>query len=91
MWYLKLRTFITSLLKDESGANAVEYAITMVFAAVFIIGGLLSMSTGLKKPLTDMAVCLADVDNCINVTGGGGDDGTAGDIGGEGGEGGEGG
>ena len=24
MWYLKLRTFITSVIKDEGGANAVN-------------------------------------------------------------------
>ncbi len=42
MWYLKLRTFIPSLLKDDSGANAVEFAlivtlVTVVFTAAVIV------------------------------------------------------
>ena len=37
MWYLRLQTFIMSLLEDESGANAVEYALIMALVAVFII------------------------------------------------------
>ena len=28
MWRLKLQTFTASLLRDDSGANAVEYALT---------------------------------------------------------------
>ncbi len=38
MWYLNLRTFILSLLRDESGANAVEYALIVALVAVFIVG-----------------------------------------------------
>ncbi len=41
MWYLKLRTFITSLLKDESGANAVAYALIMAVVADFIIAAVI--------------------------------------------------
>ena len=41
MWYLKLQTFNTSLLKDESGANAVAYALIMVVVADFIIAAVI--------------------------------------------------
>ncbi len=38
MWYLNLRTFILSLLRDESGAVGVEYALIVALVAVFIVG-----------------------------------------------------
>ncbi len=38
MRYLNLRTFILSLLRDESGAVAVEYALIVALVAVFIVG-----------------------------------------------------
>ena len=55
------------MLTDNSGANAAEYALIMALGAVFIIGGLIMMSTSLKKPLTDIAVCLADAASCADV------------------------
>ncbi len=54
------------MLKDESGANAVDYALIMALAAVFIIGGLLTLSSAIREPLTDTAACLADPANCAN-------------------------
>ncbi len=41
VWYLKLRTFIASLLEDDSGASAVEYALIMALVAVFIIAAVI--------------------------------------------------
>ncbi len=38
MRYLNLRTFILSLLRDESGAVAVEYALIVALVAVYIVG-----------------------------------------------------
>ncbi len=38
MRYLKLQTTITSLLRDESGTVAVEYALIVALVAVFIVG-----------------------------------------------------
>ncbi len=38
MWYLKLQSFITSVLKDEDGAVGVEYALIVALVAVFIVG-----------------------------------------------------
>ncbi len=64
MWYLKLRTFITSLLKDESGANAVEYALIMALVAVFIIAAVILMATEIGNLFNAMANCLSDAVNC---------------------------
>ena len=73
------------MLKDESGANAVEYALIMALAAVFIIGGLLTLSSAIREPLADMAVCLADPANCANIVLAGGIDEQGGESGGDGG------
>ncbi len=64
MWYLKLRTLIMSLLKDESGANAVEYALIMALVAVFIIAAVILMSTEIANLFNQMVVCLSDAVNC---------------------------
>ncbi len=64
MWYLKLRTFIPSLLKDDSGANAVEYALIMALVAVFIIAAVILMATEIGNLFNQMAVCLSDAVNC---------------------------
>ncbi len=63
MWYLKLRTFITSVLKDEDGANAVEYALIMALVAVFIIAAVILMSTGIGNLFNAMKNCQADAVN----------------------------
>ncbi len=68
MWYLKLRTFITSLLRDESGANAVEYALIMALVAVFIIAAVILMSTEIGNLFNAMAACLSDAVNCSAAT-----------------------
>ncbi len=43
MWYLKLQSFITSVLKDEGGANAVEFALIMTLVAVLITAAVIPM------------------------------------------------
>ncbi len=43
MRYLKPQTFITSLLQDESGLNAVEFALIMTLVAVLITAAVISM------------------------------------------------
>ncbi len=43
MWYLKLQSFITSVLKDDSGANAVEFALIMTLVAVLITAAVIPM------------------------------------------------
>ncbi len=64
MWYLRLQTFIMSLLKDESGANAVEYALIMALVAVFIIAAIILMATEIGTLFNSMAACLSDAVNC---------------------------
>ena len=61
-----------SVLKGNSRATTLKCVLTMTLVAVFIIGGLLTMSTALKMPFSDVAVCLADAANCANVIDGGG-------------------
>ncbi len=68
MRYLKLQTFITSLLRDKSGANAVEYALIMALGGVFIISGLILMSTEMASLFNAMGQCLGDVVNCSAET-----------------------
>ncbi len=67
MWYPKLPTFIKSLLKDESGANAVEYALIMALVAVFIIAAVILMATEIGTLFNAMAACLADAANCTTA------------------------
>ncbi len=43
MRYLKLQSFILSLLQDESGLNAVEFALIMTLVAVLITAAVISM------------------------------------------------
>ena len=64
MWYRKLQSFITSVLKDESGANAVEYALIMALVAVFIIAAVILMATEIANLFNQMAICLSDAVNC---------------------------
>ena len=64
MWYLKLQSFIMSLLKDKSGANAVEYSLIMALVAVFIIAAVILMATQIGNLFNAMAACLGNAPNC---------------------------
>ncbi len=68
MWHLKLQSLIPSVLKDESGANAVEYALIMALVAVFIIAAVILMSTEIGDLFNAMAACLSDSVNCSPAT-----------------------
>ncbi len=63
-WHLKLRTCITSVLKDNNGANAVEYALIMALCAVFIISGVILMSTQIGTLFNSMGQCLGQPAVC---------------------------
>ncbi len=67
MRYLKLQTTITSLLQDESGANAVEYSLIMTSVAVFIIAAVILIPTTIANLLMAMASCVADVAGCASA------------------------
>ena len=62
--FIKVRTYILSLLRDDSGANAVEYGLIMALVAVFIIAGVLAMSGALGRMFNAMAQCLNDATIC---------------------------
>ncbi len=68
MWSLKLQAFNLSLLKDEDGANAVEYALIMALVAVFIIAAVILMATEIGNLFNSMAACLSDAVNCSPAT-----------------------
>ncbi len=53
-----------TLLRDNRGANAVEYALIMALCAVFIIGGLILMSTQMGSLFTAMGDCLSEPAVC---------------------------
>ena len=59
MRYLKLQTTITSLLQDESGANAVKYAVIMALVADFVISAVILMAAGTDDLFNAMAACLS--------------------------------
>ncbi len=68
MWCLKLQSLIPSVLTDESGANAVEYALIMALVAVFIIAAVILMATEIGNLFNSMAACLSDAVNCSAAT-----------------------
>ncbi len=45
MWYLKLRTFITSLLNDEGGLNAIKFALIVTLVAVVFTAAVIVMAS----------------------------------------------
>ena len=45
MWWFRLRTFITSLLKDECGLNAVQFALIMTLVAVVFTAAVIVMAS----------------------------------------------
>ncbi len=65
---MKVRTYVLSLLRDDSGANAVEYGLIMALVAVFIIAGVLAMSGALGNLFQSMANCLGNATACNVAT-----------------------
>ncbi len=65
IWMLK--DYVVTLLRHKGGANAVEYALIMALVAVFIIAGVLAMSTAINTLFSNMATCLTNAPAC-NVT-----------------------
>ncbi len=53
-----------TLLRDKRGANAVECALIMALCAVFIIGGVIMMSTQMGSLFNSMADCLGEPATC---------------------------
>ncbi len=57
-------SFLLPFLRDESAANAVEYALIMALVAVFIIAGILAMSGVMGALFNTMGECLDDPALC---------------------------
>lgn len=64
MWYLSPENPIASVLKDESGTNAVEYALIMTLVAIFMVVAVTLMATEVSNLFNSMAICAADPVNC---------------------------
>ncbi len=65
---MRKQNHVVSLLRDKGGANAVEYALIMAMVAVFIIAGVLAMSSAVGTMFNNMATCLAASLNCNTGT-----------------------
>ncbi len=46
-----VKTFVTRLFKDESGAGMVEYALLVALVGVLLIGTLLALTGGINSAL----------------------------------------
>ena len=66
IWMMK--DYVVTLLRHKGGANAVEYALIMALVAVFIIAGVLAMSSAINSLFNSMAVCLSDAPKCTVTT-----------------------
>ena len=66
IWMMK--DYVVTLLRHKGGANAVEYALIMALVAVFIIAGVIAMSTAINTLFGYMATCLSDAPNCDVTT-----------------------
>ena len=44
-----VKTFVTRLFKDESGAGMVEYALLVALVGVLLIGTLVALSSGITS------------------------------------------
>jgi pilus assembly protein Flp/PilA len=53
-----MRNFMTKLLKDESGATAIEYGLIAALIAVVIIGAVTTVGTNLSAKFTAIATAL---------------------------------
>ena len=51
-------TTIRNLLKDESGATAIEYGLIAALVAVVLIAALTSMGTGISDKFNDVTTAL---------------------------------
>jgi pilus assembly protein Flp/PilA len=54
-----MRDFLKRILKDESGATAVEYGLLVAVIAVVIVGTAIIVGTELSSLFDEVASCLA--------------------------------
>jgi pilus assembly protein Flp/PilA len=53
-----MRNFVTKLLRDESGATAIEYGLIAALIAVVIIGAVTAVGTSLSTTFTTVSNAL---------------------------------
>jgi pilus assembly protein Flp/PilA len=53
-----MRNFVTKLLRDESGATAIEYGLIAALIAVVIIGAVTTVGTKLSSTFTSVSNAL---------------------------------
>ncbi len=50
--------FVTSFLRDESGASAAEYALILAIVGTAIVGGAIALGTEIGTAMTDAGTCI---------------------------------
>ncbi len=53
-----VKTFVTRLFKDESGAGMVEYALLVALVGVLLIGTLLALTGGINSAMGSATTAL---------------------------------
>jgi pilus assembly protein Flp/PilA len=51
--------FVTSFLRDESGASAAEYALILAIVGTAIVAGALTLGQEIGNAMTDAGDCIA--------------------------------
>lgn len=54
-----MRNFVARLVKDESGATAIEYGLIAALIAVVLIGALQTLGTNTSAKFTEVATAIA--------------------------------
>ena len=53
-----MRKFVTSFLRDDSGASAAEYALILAVVGSVIVVGALALSNAICTAMTDAGTCI---------------------------------
>lgn len=54
-----MRNFVTSFLRDDSGASAAEYALILAVVGSVIVVGAITLSTAIGGAMEDAASCIS--------------------------------
>ncbi len=64
-----VKTFVTRLFKDESGAGMVEYALLVALVGVLLIGTLIALTGGVNNAMGTATTALGTGTAAINPLG----------------------
>ncbi len=53
-----MKKFMTRLIKDESGATAVEYGLIVALISIAIVAGAVALGGSLNQLFTDISTCM---------------------------------